>query len=195
MCSFVAENLSTLSLKKLGTRNQKFNSSFLDPKFLIFNYALLAKTSTAFSPTLIHLAGHFSAHFLHFIHLDWSMTAKSFCISIAWTGQTRVQSVQPIQPAEQTLLTIGPFQCELQATTTSAAFGISVKIPFGQLATQAPQPTHLLTSTFGKPSSPIDKAPKLQTLTQVPRPMQPNGHEFGEPPGIVAALRQSLMPS
>ena len=37
-------------------------------------------------------------------------------------------------------------------------------------------------------------ASKLQTFVQVPKPMQPKGHSVGEPPGTMAAERQSAMP-
>ena len=127
--------------------------------------------------------------------MDWSITANSLIISMALAGQIFAQTPQPMQPALQTLLTAGPLQCELHLTIISAVAGTSVKIPFGHAVTHAPQPTHLLTSTFGSPSLPIDNAPNWQTLTHVPRPMQPKGHEFGEPPGIVAAEAQSFIPS
>ena len=73
-------------------------------------YTARAKTAS------MDLEGHFVIHVPQLVHFAASMTARLFSIAIAFSGQTLVQSVHPIHPAEHTFLTSGPFQRELQRT-------------------------------------------------------------------------------
>ena len=141
----------------------------------------------------MHFDGHLATHVPQFTHFSGSMTARSRSIVMAVAGQTLAQSPQPMQPMLHTFLTVGPFQWELQATATFSLLGISVSTDFGQTATQAPQPVHFDASTVASPST-MERAPKAQTSTQVPNPMQPKGQALGDPPGRMAAERQSWIP-
>ena len=77
-----------------------------------------------------------------------------------------------MQPTEQTFLTKGPLSGLPQATCIFDFLGMRAITPRGHSSAQAPQPTHLSRSTTASPST-IFIAPKAQTFSQVPKPMQP----------------------
>jgi hypothetical protein len=143
---------------------------------------------------LMHPAGHLAMHMPQPVHFAKSITARFPSTAIAFSGQTLAQREHPIHPTEQTFFTSGPFHFELQVTHATDVFGAKVKTDLGQAEIHAPQPTHFFGSMEASPST-MDIAPKGQTLTHVPNPMQLNGQALGEPPGRTAADRQSCIPS
>jgi hypothetical protein len=141
----------------------------------------------------MHLAGHLATQVPQFVQFS-PITARLFSTVIAFAGQRRAHIPHDMQPAEQTFLTSGPRHFELHVTCTQDVLGARERADFGHVATQVPQPTHLSGSTTASPFTMLS-APKTQTSTQVPNPMQPKGQALGEVPGRIAADLQSRMPS
>ena len=93
-----------------------------------------------------------------------------------------------MQPLEQALFTAAPRSWLLHSTTGLAAMVRMLITCLGQAAAQAPQPTHLLTSTLALPST-TEMAPNLQAFTQSPKPRQAKLQALG-PPNRAAAAEQ-----
>jgi hypothetical protein len=157
-----------------------------------FPYADMRAVSLSVMYT-IHFAGHFETQVPQLVQPS-PITARLFSTVIAFEGQRRAHMPQDMQPAEQTFLTSGPRHFELHATCTQDVLGARDSTDFGHVATQVPHPTHLSGSTLARPFTMLS-APKTQTSTQVPNPMQPNGQALGELPGRIAADLQSCIPS
>ena len=139
------------------------------------------------------LAGHFDTQRPQLTQSAGSITARLPCMDMACLGHALTQSVQPMQPVEQTFLTKGPLSGLLHPTCTLDFFGTRAMTPRGHSAAQLPQPTHFSRSTTATPSLTLI-ASNWQTLTQVPKPRHPYVQEAGPLPGTTAALRQSSKP-
>ena len=83
------------------------------------------------------LAGHFDTQRPQLTQSAGSMTARLPCMDMACLGHALTQSVQPMQPVEQTFLTNGPLSGLLHPTCTLDFFGTRAMTPRGHSAAQA----------------------------------------------------------
>ena len=137
--------------------------------------------------------GQTSAQWPQPVHFSESTSGRKSLTTMASAGHSRWHFMQPMQPALHIFVTDAPLSRLRQAGWMRRLSGIRLMMLLGQASTQAPQPTHLLRFTRATPLAKCI-ASKLQTLTQLPMPMQAKVQSLLLLPPKSIAARQSRGP-